>query len=458
MPPASEPAAPAVGADPEAWRRPFRRLVTGAATSALGNGMWIAAIPPLAASLTRSPVAISLIESAAALPALLFGLAGGAAADRFARRTLLWSADVLCVAVVGALALLVGADAATIPAILVASFLLGTAGTVTGSAFPAFVPEFVPRPALASANSTMAIAGTVGVSFAGPALGALLYGWHGWSPLAVDALTFGVSAACVLSLRGVGTTPLPGTGDGLLAGVRWVAGDRTVRVLAGALVLLGLGTAAVLGVLVLFAQDDLHLPRTWYGLLLTIYAIGTIGGGLTSRYLIRRIGLRRAVQLAAGGGVVAWAGLAASGVWWVAAVFLVLLGLVSMVWWVAELTLRQALVPGAMLGRVSSVLNLLGGGAIPLGATLGGLVAHWFGLRSAIFLAAALTLVATAILVRWLPPMEERSAPPLEPSQPATPAEPLRPATPAEPSRPATPAEPGDAARRTSPVRPHSAG
>jgi MFS family permease len=387
------------------WRRPFARLAVGVTTSALGDGVWLAAVPPLAATLTASPVATSLLESAAGLPWLLFGLAGGVAADRFPRRTLLWSADLLRLGVVAALAVLVAAGAATVPLLLLATFALGTAGTVADSAFPAFVPELVPASGLASANATLATGRTAGGSFVGPAAGALLFGWLVWSPLAVDAATFGVSALCLWSLRGAAPAPAAarsGMWREAAAGVRWVARHPVVRVLALATVLLALGTYAALGVLVLFARYALHVPGSCYGLLLTVYALGAIGGGVAGRAPVRRLGLCRTAPLAATGAALAWLGLAVSSAWWVAAGFLVLLGVVSTVWSVAEVTLRQTSVPAPLLGRVSSAMSLLGRGTAPLGAPLGGLVARWLGLRATVGLSALLCLLAAAILWRWL--------------------------------------------------------
>jgi MFS family permease len=383
-------------------RSPFARLTAGVTASALGDGVWLAAVPPLAATLTSSPVAISLLEAASGLPWLLFGLAGGVLADRVSRRTLLWSVNLVQCAVVAVLAALVAGRVTTIPVLLAVVFVLGATETVGNSAFPAFVPEIVPAAGLASANATLATGRTAGASFAGPALGALLFAWLAWAPLAFDAVTFAVAALTVLSLRPA-AQPRAVTRSGGLAGVRWVVAHPVVRVLALATVLLTFATYVTTGILVLFARDALHLPGSAYGLLLTIYAVGTIGGGLAGRGPMRRLGLRRGAQLAAAGGAVSWAGLAVSTAWWMAAGFLVLLGVATLMWSVAEMTLRQTAVPAALLGRVSSAMNLLGRGTAPLGAPLGGLIAHWFGLRAAVGGSALLCLVAAAVLWRGLP-------------------------------------------------------
>jgi MFS family permease len=395
------------------WRRPLRRLALGVTTSALGDGVWIAAIGPLAATLTRSPVTISLVETAAGLPWLLFGLAGGVAADRWPRRTLLWAADLVRLGLAALLAALVAAGVASVPLLLAAVFALATAGTVADSAFPAFLPELVPAPALASANATLATGRSAGGMLAGPAVGAALFGWLAWSPFAVDAATFAISAVSLLSLGRTGSRAAAaparpvGGGSAALAGLRFIGAHPVVRVLAAATILLSAATFLTVGLLVLFVRYELHLPGSAFGLLLCAYAVGAVGGGVLCRRPLRRLGLRRAAPLAAVLGAAAWAGVAASPGWWGAAGCLILLGVASTGWSVSETTLRQRVVPPALLGRVSAAMNLLGRGTAPLAAPAGGLLAHLLGLRAAVGTSALLCAVAAALL--WFRLRRERA-------------------------------------------------
>jgi MFS family permease len=83
---------------------------------------------------------------------------------------------------------------------------------------------------------------------------------------------------------------------------------------------------------------------------------------------------------------------------WLAWATMVAVGLVSSVWDVAQVSLRQAIIPDRLMGRVVSAFRLVGFGAIPLGAVLGGMLGWMFGLRAP-FLFGAATLVVMALLV-----------------------------------------------------------
>jgi MFS family permease len=68
----------------------YRRLWTATAVSSLGDGVYFTALPLLAASLTRDPVAVSLVTLATTLPNLLLTLTAGVLVDRWDRRRVLW--------------------------------------------------------------------------------------------------------------------------------------------------------------------------------------------------------------------------------------------------------------------------------------------------------------------------------------------------------------------------------
>jgi MFS family permease len=93
--------------------------------SALGDGMYLAALPLLAATLTRDPLPVAVVRVAGWLPWLLFALPAGALVDRLDRRRVMWSVDAGRALVVGALTVAVVAGWASIPLLAVAGFLVG---------------------------------------------------------------------------------------------------------------------------------------------------------------------------------------------------------------------------------------------------------------------------------------------------------------------------------------------
>jgi MFS family permease len=418
---------PSRGVEAEATGRgslgnPFRRLWLGATSSALGDGMWFAALPLLAASLSRDPRLVSLLEVAAGLPWLIFGLHAGAAADRLDRRRLMWTADVIRVGLVVVLAVLVLTGTATVAALVIVVFALASVGTLFASAAPALLPGLVPPDVLHRANARLSLGVTTGRDLIGPPAGAVLYGLVAWIPLAANALSFGISAWAVRRLPKQPAEPaepadLPGQAVAggsvrrdIVDGLDWIRRTPTMVVLVASWALLGVASGAFLGVFVLVVLEVLALPAAAYGLMMAGFAVGGLVGGSAVAGLITRFGVRSVVRLAAATGTVGFLGIAASRDWPVMAGFLALLGVATMTWTVAALTLRQRITPGRLLGRVAGTVNMVTVGAAPLGAAIGGLVAKSFGLMAPVVLAAILSALATALVC--LRPIDIGGAPP----------------------------------------------
>ena len=121
----------------------YVRLWSAATVSNLGDGVTLAALPLLAASLTRSPTSIAAISLAGTLPWLLFALLGGALADRLDRRRTMALVDGFRMLAMGVLAVLVLTGTETLPLIAIVAFALGTAETLFDNAAQAILPNVV---------------------------------------------------------------------------------------------------------------------------------------------------------------------------------------------------------------------------------------------------------------------------------------------------------------------------
>jgi len=132
----------------------FRRLWTASATSNLGDGLFMTAVPLLAASLTRDPLLVSGVTASLFLPWLFFALPGGALVDRMDRRIAMARTGWFRTLVLGALTFTVGLDVVNIWIVYLAVFLLGSAETVYESAARAMLPAVVtPRASMRETES-----------------------------------------------------------------------------------------------------------------------------------------------------------------------------------------------------------------------------------------------------------------------------------------------------------------
>ena len=199
-----------------------------------------------------------------------------------------------------------------------------------------------------------------------------------WLPYAADAVSFLGSSLLIARIRGRFTVERTGPRRSLradiAAGLRWLGRHRLLRGLAVLTGVLNLVFMASEVVLVLLAQDRLGLGNIGYGLLLTSTAVGSLIGSLVTARMTRRWGEARTYLLSIGLLAAVLAVLGLTTLVPVAAAALAVLGFAVTLGNVIVQSLRQAVTPAPLLGRVVSVYRLIGFGAIPLGALLGGLL------------------------------------------------------------------------------------
>ena len=125
--------------------RDFAKLWLAQGVSNLGDGVYVTALPLLAATLTRDPLPVSAVMFAEWLPWLLFGLLAGALLDRWERRRVMWMVDAARLVVVGGFAAAVLVGWASIPLLMATGFLLGTGQTLVDTASQTLIPALVSR-------------------------------------------------------------------------------------------------------------------------------------------------------------------------------------------------------------------------------------------------------------------------------------------------------------------------
>ncbi|MFI1313673.1 MFS transporter [Streptomyces albidoflavus] len=379
----------------------FGRLWTAQTISSLGDGVSHAALPLIALTLTRDPMALAVVMAAGTLPWLLFGVLGGALVDRWDRRRTMWVADASRAALLAIPALAAVFDVLSIPLLAVVAFLLGLGGLFFDTAATAYLPDLLRRDPvlLERANSRLRGAQTVMSGFAGPPVGSALLALGRAVPLLADAVSFSLSALLVRSLP---ATPrsLPAARETLLrqarAGASYVFRDR----LLGLALRPAVGNIAFLAVetvLALFAHDRLGIGTYGFGLLLAAEAAGgLLGAGIASR-LGRRLGTGTALTCTAAVEGVAILGLASAPDPYVAGLAPAVCGAGMGATMVLGPSLRQAIVPAHLMGRVASTSRMLAMCAAPVGAFLGGWLATAYDVRTPLYAAAVLLLAMTAV-------------------------------------------------------------
>jgi MFS family permease len=382
------------------------RLLASTGVSIAGQGMVLAAVPLLAASLTRNPMGVSLTVAAGYAAWLAVGLPAGALVDRWPRRRTMVLADVVRAGLLAGLAIAVALGVASLWMLVLVVFAIGVASCFFDPAAQAAIPHVVGREssALARANSRLWSLDLVGRSLIGPPLGAALFALAMVLPFAGNALTFVVSALLLAGLGGIdraeARSAVPaGVRASMREGVRFLWGHRELRALTLGMASFNLTYNIAFAPLVLFAQDRLHLGDRGFGLLIAMIAVG----GLLGAWLAPRIQRRMTSTHAYAFGLLAQ-GIAWGAMWlwpnrWLAGAALVLIGLASMTVTVIGASARQVLTPDDLLGRVSAGTRTLGLGSAGVGALFGGLVGSVAGLAAPLLLALGCALATATYFV-----------------------------------------------------------
>jgi MFS family permease len=390
-------------------RAPFARYWLSGFLADFGDGVRLAAFPLLAAQLTRSPAAVAAVTAVQGLPWLLLGGGLGVVVDRADRRRLMVAVDVTRALVIAALAAAILVHGAGLWLIYLTAFVTGAGSALRDTAAVTCVPLLVQPDRLETANARLIAGQIVGNELAGPAAAGWLFGLAAILPFAVNAGTLGVAVLLLLTLPGVfGPPAAPGRAPGARSslwrdftdGLRWLgqhADLRDVTIVAG---LVSALDAAWFAVLVLFVVRDLHQQPGAYGLLLAIGALGGVATGGTGAVLARRLGPWRSLLF---GGLAMAASQAVLGLTGNVIVAAAMLFVSSGAWAlfnITAVTMRQRLVPAALLGRVSSLFGIVTRGTEALGAVAGGALAATAGLRAPM-LAGAPPLALAVTVLAW---------------------------------------------------------
>ena len=260
----------------------FRTLWVAAVASNVGTWMHEVGASWLMTQLAPSPLTVSLIQTAEALPVFLLALAAGALADVVDRRRLLIFSQSWMLAAAAGLGLLTVLRLTTPHLLLAFTFLLSFGGALNGPAWQAIVPELVPRAELPAAVSLNSVGFNVARA-AGPALGGLVVAAAGSGAVfLLNAVSFlGVIVVLYHWRRAPGKSALPAERvlGAMRSGLRYVMHAPPIHSVLIRLSLFMLGASALWSLVPLFARQNLGRGAAGYGVLLGFFGVGAVIGG-----------------------------------------------------------------------------------------------------------------------------------------------------------------------------------
>jgi len=380
----------------------FRWLLAATTVNNIGDGIGLAAGPLLVASLTRDPFLVSLALLSGYLPFILFGILGGAVADRLNRKRMVVMVDLVRALVLALLVATIVTETVSIAIVLAALFALGTAEVFADSASSTLIPSLVAREDLGVANARMNGAFLLTNQLVAPPIGAFLFAVGMALPFATNAAGFALGAVLISRIGMSQRARTARDGSSILAemvdGVRWLIAHPPMRTLTLTILAFNVTYGAAWAVLVLYAGDRLGMNEVGFGLMTTAIAVGGIVGIAAYDRLERRFSFGSIMRVGLTIETCTHLVLAVTTSPIIALATLVVFGAHAFVWGTISTVIRQRAVPDELLGRVGGVYRMAIIGGLVVGAPIGGLLAQRFGITAPFWFAS----IGSALLVVML--------------------------------------------------------
>lgn len=364
----------------------FNRLFSASVISNLSDGLLAVAAPLLAISLTKDPVLISLLSAFVMLPWLLFAIPIGLIVDRSDKRLLVTFTNSMRFITAGLVALAISTDTITIYWLLLATFLIGTCEVATDTAAQSLIPVILEKKNFEKANARLNIAETVIQNFLGAPLSGFLYATAIVLPFILNSLGFLIAAIFVLMIpahlisHGSDEAKKEDEKESFISqikfGLNYLWNNRPLRRLVATTTSLGFFYSLSTSTIILFITQTLAVPAKFFGVLMAGAGSGAVLGGILTPALSKKFGRGRVLSIAIflSSITVIFQGLAPN-VW----VFGVI-GFVSSFaitnWNILLMSCYQVLIPSDLYGRIHGARRTFVWGVMPVGAFIGGVIAH----------------------------------------------------------------------------------
>jgi len=392
--------------------RDFWLYFSGQLVSQVGSSFTLFALPLLVFKLTHSATNLALTTASNFVPYLLFGLVLGALVDRVDRKRMMLLTDVGRAAVIAVLPALALSGTLRVGDIYAVAFVQSTLGILFNCGEFAAIPSLVGRDDLVAANGRITATNSAG-QILGPILAGVLVTFMSPADLLFfDAASFLLSAASLAAIRrGFNSTDRPTDANagviGLLrdvrAGLRYVWSNPVLRSISLMMALINFVASTENSQLVLFAKRVLGASDSEVAVLFAAGAAGIVVVSVAAAPIRRRLNFA----------ITALGALVISGLT-VTAMALIGSYPAALVLWAASSgfglllnintnSLRQAIVPDEMYGRVVSIAQVLAWSAIPLGALAGAAAIQLSGSAADVYAVTGALTALIALLFAFSP-------------------------------------------------------
>jgi MFS family permease len=383
------------------WRhRDFLKLWSAETISQFGTQVSQLALPLVALLvLDATAFEVAALGVVVFLPFMLFTLPAGVWVDRLPRRPILIAGDLGRFALLATIPIAYLTDALTLGQLYVVAFLVGTCTVFFDVAYQSYLPSLVERDQIIDGNSKMEISRST-AQISGPGLaGGLIEIFTAPYAVLVDSLSFLASGLFILRIRKSEEAPArpaegepkPGMWVELKEGLRFVFGNPNLRAQAGCTATSNFFFTLAFSIFLVYLVRELGISPGAIGVMFSIVGLGSLTAAFTARQISGRFGIGPttiAATLAQGPALLLIAFAPESMPYPFIIVGGLVLGYVSVLYNIVQVSYRQAICPPRLQGRMNSVMRFIVWGTIPLGGLVGGTLGTLVGLRQTLVIGA----------------------------------------------------------------------
>ena len=399
----------------------FRRLWLSLTVTSFGAQITNLALPLTAALLLNAtPMQMGILVALETLPFALFSLHAGVLLDRVRKLPVIIAADVGRGIALLAIPITAWFGVLSMEILFAVGFLCGMQNVVGGAAYQVLLAQMAGRKRLVEANAKV-ILGETSAALIGPGIaGGLIHVLTAPFAIALDAMTFFASALMLRRIKAPSDVARAGANGGVWReigeGLKLVWGNRTLWGLAWLAGIWQFLHHMQVAVLILFATRDLGLSAGAIGLVFVFGGAGCVLASASAERLSARFGIGPVIVH---GLILTAFGWQAYGLIdgppWLAGLLLGMAMLVfdfgAILYAINYLSLRQAITPDRLLGRMTATMRFVTVASAPVGSLVGGALASQIGLRSTLLVVGVLGLLLSAAAVLWSPVRRHRALP-----------------------------------------------
>jgi MFS family permease len=404
------------------WRDgDFMRLWAGQTISEAGTQVSQLAVPTVAILLLHAtPLQVGLLTALEFLPFPVLGLVAGVYADRLKRRPLMIVSDLGRMLALLTIPVAFSLGQLGMEQLYVVGVVVGVFNVFFGISYQSYLPALIDRADLVEGNSKLEVSRST-AQLAGPAIaGFAIQAVGAARAIYIDAASFLVSAVSLWAIRKPEPRPEPATASGktgfwheMWEGIQVVIHNPTLWKIAGCTATWNLGSNMAFALELIFVYRYLHLVPALVGVVFAIGAVGALLGAIATGPIVARLGVGRTLFLSALSGGLIMATVLAG--YTNAPVFLSVLFftefLLGAPYNITQVSLRQAITPDRVQGRMNATMRTIVWGTIPIGSLLGGLLGSYLGVIPTIVLGGFISMLAATWILLGPIRIKEQPAP-----------------------------------------------